>query len=323
MKHSGLIQKHSCYQCSSSFTRKDSLERHVKIQHEGFRLKCEFCEHTSTQKGHLKVHINEVHMKIKQLNEECTLCDFKPRDLYHLKLHINSVHLKLKSKCPHCDFETSHLRAHIRVAHNRDKIRKYQCNLCEYSHINKTQMDIHRNGVHLGINLNCQFCDFKSASKYALKAHVKIKHMSKTESKLYQCPECPKVFKSASTLNRHFKPKHEGFKYDCKICDYNASQKIDLQRHEERKHFPKLESCSICSKQIVALDMKHHVKNVHSDSNQLFNCKHCDYQSRTKRLLQRHTSIHTRNVLQCDICTFSTKYYRTLQMHRSRVHKNY
>ena len=175
MKHSGLIQKHSCYQCSSSFTRKDSLERHVKIQHEGFRLKCEFCEHTSTQKGHLKVHINEVHMKIKQLNEECTLCDFKPRDLYHLKLHINSVHLKLKSKCPHCDFETSHLRAHIRVAHNRDKIRKYQCNLCEYSHINKTQMDIHRNGVHFVIIIFSVYAFWKYKQKVILQVlHYKV-----------------------------------------------------------------------------------------------------------------------------------------------------
>ena len=149
-----------------------------------------------------------------------------------------------------CDIETTHLCSHIQTVHNREKIRKYQCNLCEYTNINKTQMDTHKNKVHLGIRIKCEFFDNLYGSKYNMHRHVDEKHKSIPKKiKVFKCSECPKVFTTSGSLTVHYKPVHEGVRYECKMCEYKATQKNDLKRHEERTHFPKYQTCSICSKQ--------------------------------------------------------------------------
>ena len=181
-----LIRNYHCNKCSSSFTRKGGLEVHVKTIHEGQRFKCELCDHTTTQKIHLNFHIRYVHLKIK--DQSCTLCEYKTMDKKRSKTHFDAVHLKIKYKCPQCDIETTHLCSHIQTVHNREKIRKYQCNLCEYTNINKTQMDTHKNKVHLGIRIKCEFFDNLYGSKYNMHRHVEEKHKSIPKKiKVFKC----------------------------------------------------------------------------------------------------------------------------------------
>ena len=56
-------------------------------------FKCKNCDYKTTQKGHLKKHIESVHEGIKPANKfKCNICDYETVQNSKLKKHINSVH---------------------------------------------------------------------------------------------------------------------------------------------------------------------------------------------------------------------------------------
>jgi hypothetical protein len=65
-------------------------------------FKCDTCDYSTTNRGHINQHTRLVHLKVK--NYKCTQCSYKCGQNAHLKNHINTVHLKRRDfKCDHCD----------------------------------------------------------------------------------------------------------------------------------------------------------------------------------------------------------------------------
>ena len=315
---------YSCGMCEATFVHSKSIAQHVKIIHEGFRISCNMCEYKTTQKIHLKTHMNSVHLKIKDY--ACSECGNAFSSKYHLSDHIKAVHLKEKLKCPQCDFETTHksyIRTHILVKHEKKQSKrfKFKCDLCDYENTSKTHMNYHRN-MHKGIRVPCDQCDYTATTKYVLKEHVKNKHTFSGElNEKVKCEKCEKLFKSKGTMLRHFESSHEGKRYDCNICDFKATQKGYLRKHSKRKHFPKLSSCSICSKEIVSIDMRQHINNQHNES-QVFKCEECSFQTKYKKHLNKHKETHSdiKPVLYCDTCVYKTHNSENLKSHKKNFH---
>jgi KRAB domain-containing zinc finger protein len=108
---------HNCPQCPLKFTFETNMQRHTKLVH----LKCPHCDHSASQAVHLDVHIETIHLKIRDL--KCPHCDYAALQAVNLRNHVKSVHLKIRDhKCTSCDFATHrpwNLKVHNRAVHQR------------------------------------------------------------------------------------------------------------------------------------------------------------------------------------------------------------
>ena len=66
--------------------------------------------------------------------------------------------------------------------------------------------------------------------------HNKQQFETSKADKIHLCTECDKSFTQRSTLRKHIKYKHKGFRFPCNECEYKATQKICLKNHKLRKH---------------------------------------------------------------------------------------
>ena len=102
-KH-GNTDPEKCLQCSKTFTRKDSLELHIKNVHDKSlkSLKCEKCDKTFNKMSNLDRHRRDVHMKEKWFRCPKDTCpeEFAQKSNYdrHLLRDKHSVIIT----CPFC-----------------------------------------------------------------------------------------------------------------------------------------------------------------------------------------------------------------------------
>merc|ERR1712020_685237 len=99
---------YNCESCGQSFSRAESLKKHIHTVHEGHRdYKCESCGKSFSQAGHLKTHVSTVHEGRKDF--KCESCSKSFSQVGTLKTHINRIHgsagLNLNQK--DFDFTTS------------------------------------------------------------------------------------------------------------------------------------------------------------------------------------------------------------------------
>ena len=68
------------------------------------------------------------------------------------------------------------LKKHIKVTHGEKK----QCPECDYVTADKTLMRAHVRDKHTGIVIKCDICDKTYANTTTLKDHMKVAHLEKT-----------------------------------------------------------------------------------------------------------------------------------------------
>ena len=84
-------EKYKCPKCDTVFTRKNNMEKHISVVHEGQKpFKCSICEASFAQKYSMKNHIVAVHEGKKPF--KCSICDTSFTVRWKLKEHIVTVH---------------------------------------------------------------------------------------------------------------------------------------------------------------------------------------------------------------------------------------
>ena len=83
------------------------------------RFECKECGKTFAQRGHLRTHVDTVHLDLRPYR--CDLCDkaFGRKD--NLRSHVYAVHTRgRRFCCPHCDARFGyghHMTRHVRMKH--------------------------------------------------------------------------------------------------------------------------------------------------------------------------------------------------------------
>ncbi|XP_066269287.1 myoneurin-like [Branchiostoma lanceolatum] len=80
----------------------------------------------------------------------------------------------------------------------------------------------------------CDQCDYSAIQKCQIDRHVLTRH---TAEKPYKCDQCDYCSALKGRLDRHVMKKHAGEKpYKCDQCDYSTARKCRLDEHVMIKH---------------------------------------------------------------------------------------
>merc|ERR1712226_397283 len=114
-------------------------------------------------------------------------------------------------------------------------IRYLQCNRCEYATASKERMAQHVSSSHTKAGYSkCDQCSFTSSNKAYVMQHQKAVH---NLSKDFKCEECERSFTQKSSLNLHMKAVHEAVKeFKCNECSYQTVVKTNLTQHINAVH---------------------------------------------------------------------------------------
>ena len=119
-------KQHKCSECSSSFTTKYNLNRHISINHERKKMhiasvhegkkpfKCQICDYSCTQKTDMTHHVSFVHEKKEPF--KCDICSYSCFLKHDIKKHLESVHEEKKSF--KCDMQNE--KKHIQTKSSND-----------------------------------------------------------------------------------------------------------------------------------------------------------------------------------------------------------
>ena len=234
---SNCREKYKCAQCDYKSAIKSNLKIHIKQVHDKIKdIKCPQCDYKCSSKSHLKIHIKRIHDKVK--NFECNQCDYKCSTKSDLTKHIKWVHVKVKNfECNQCDYkcpEKSSLKIHIKSVH--EKIKDIECphDNCDFKCSRKSSLTLHIKSVHYKIKkFRCPQCNFKSAQKSNLDTHVKIctgeENISSGELRVKKALEAMEI-----KFVREYTPEKlqaKKLRYDFYLPDYDLYIEYDGRQH--------------------------------------------------------------------------------------------
>ncbi|XP_006879332.1 PREDICTED: zinc finger protein ZFAT [Elephantulus edwardii] len=183
---------YQCAHCSYASAIKANLNVHLR-KHTGEKFACDCCSFTCLSKGHLKVHVERVHKKIKQ---HCRFCKKKYSDVKNLIKHMREVHDPQ-------DHKVKEALDKLRLLTREGKRQLlYDCHICERKFKNELDRDRHRLVHGDQWPFACELCGHGATKYQALELHVR-KHPF-----VYVCALCLKKFVSSVRLRVHIREAH-------------------------------------------------------------------------------------------------------------------
>ncbi|KAK2844331.1 hypothetical protein Q5P01_010990 [Channa striata] len=181
-----------CPHCNYASAIKANLNVHLR-KHTGEKFSCQHCPFNCFSPGHLKVHIERVHLKVKQ---HCSFCEKKYSDVKNLLKHMEKRH-NLKDPAVFQSYQQLRLKT-------RQGLRQllYQCPTCNRRFKNHLQRERHLLIHGPQRPFACLLCDHAATKMSTLAAHVK-KHFF-----IYVCCLCDGKFVSSQRLKCHLKESH-------------------------------------------------------------------------------------------------------------------
>ena len=196
-----------CSYCNKNFTRKDSLESHIRTVHtpvQPFTCPQENCSRTFSTRSmylnHLKVH-GEAHPY------RCLECTESFSHLAELKDHLKKIHPDTEElRCSEC-FKVAASQEEL-VQHKLSEHR-FECEICGKIFARIAYLQVHVK-VHNGeAKFNCRYCSEGFNSIYSYRQHMRKHPEYRRNVNVYPCHACNMTFRDPSELVSHYQtPDH-------------------------------------------------------------------------------------------------------------------
>lgn len=262
-----------CKICNKSYSTHSNLYQHLKV-HTKQRFQCDKCQQEFVYKQTLKKHLFSKHLDKNYDRVQCKFC----KNFYikggHIKRHIENVHLKYKQfECGICDAsftERSSLRTHLALVHKKvDGGVKFKCQICKVPYFSRTDFELHQK-THETKTKDKKIVEKVTVfehSQVCLESNVIVKeeliiddaqnedsnemNFGKTKKKpvneRYHCKICDKIYNDFYRFKTHTKLHSNGF-FGCEICGKEFTRKETLQRHMIISHIQNTERVVFTSK---------------------------------------------------------------------------
>lgn len=196
-----------CSYCNKNFTRKDSLESHIRTVHtpvQPFTCPQENCPRTFSTRSmylnHLKVH-GEAHPY------HCLECTESFSHLAELKDHLKKIHPDTEElRCSEC-FKVA--TSHKELMQHKLSEHRFECEICGKVFARIAYLQVHVK-VHNGeAKFNCRYCSEGFNSIYSYRQHMRKHPEYRRNVNVYPCHACSMTFQDPSELVSHYQtPEH-------------------------------------------------------------------------------------------------------------------
>ena len=195
---------------------------------------------------------------------------------------------------------------------------------------NETAANVEMEESSTKVSFSCVKCEYIGDCFEDLRQHINRKHSMKNVEKgadgKYKCEDCDNVYFKRLSLLKHSK-QHTGLVYNCSQCSYTSWSKNYLKKHMNKEHSEGPTKCSQCGYVGYSIEdlslhktRKHVLRNIKKDTDGLYRCKHCDYETPKKNPLHQHLKIHEGIIHKCSKCEYTCFTDLHLSSHMKRVH---
>lgn len=293
--------RYTCAHCENSYKKRQAFVDHVKCKHLKInRYQCDICgkkfKYNPEYYIHRKRHKCGICGKFQKLpnfknkvknggkNEDSIFCEHTEHisanveeESERFPCHVCGKILKYKSTL------NTHLQIHEESSTNRNKTKKFLCDICGYRAVSELSLMEHRN-VHLNVkNYQCNECGKAFKLKQTLVGHIKI-HIG---IKPFACSYCPKRTLSKSQLNSHLKIHTDERNYTCKECGKAFRHANPLKMHMRIHTGDTPYQCSFCSKKLMQKkSLAYHLKRCSKNNKKVQSKKQINKNGDTEKELE-------------------------------------
>lgn len=226
-----------CTQCNRSFAAQFALDQHRRFKHQGYKIHCRHCPHTSTNGYALFLHVQREHSDVE--GNGYTVNGIKSNTKKAINARRKRRAVKVLTRQPTMpdqggQFAASFMSSQHNYPTASQTMPAYRSNHNDVGDIIQNAIAVIDGVAVGGGNGSRKANGALRGGKARKRTAMKIVRQAGIPS--LDCEKCGKKFAFHSGLRMHTKMVHSGFRFTCQYCGLHFTNGYAIHRHVNIVH---------------------------------------------------------------------------------------